>query len=806
MRPGASRRPSVAARDAVATTAPDFAVLWHGPVFGASGYADESRQLVLGLDSAGVRVRIAPLASTDARLAIPQDEAGRLRTLASASRSSGAPWINVFHSSPWDLSRVAGADYHIGRTMFECERLPSRWAAACERMDEIWVPSKFNVESFARSGVSRHKLVHIPESIDVERFPRPVRPLPIRGTRRFNFLSVFQWQPRKGWDVLLRAFVEEFRPDEPVTLVLKAWPANLQTMADVRQQARALLARHGLGRELPPHVLFYEPFLHSAELPRFYAAGQAFVLPTRGEGWGRPFMEAMLMELPVIATRWGGQLDFLSEENAHLVDCRVKEVSAPAAEEIPILRGQKWAEPSLSDLRRRMRELVEEGPDRRKVQAARETIVAQYSRERIASQMVRRLGEIADRLGRRRADRRPARRALPRADRSGYPAVAWEGPAFGYHSLALVNRELARALMDAGCEITLQTSPFAAPATAREPRWARLAPRCHALLSRPADFTVFQEWPPRLIPPAQGRWVILQPWELGSLPKRWLQAFRDADEVWAPSRHVREGYVEAGVPADRVAVVPNGVDGRRFQPRGARLDLGAPAAFRFLYVGGTLYRKGIDLLLAAYRMAFQRSDDVCLVIKDLGGDSFYKGMTHRRYIRELLRRRTGPRIAYSEAVLPDADMPALYRACDVLVLPYRGEGFGLPILEAMACGVPAIATGGGACLDYCREDNSLLVRARKTRLSRKALGEFETVGSPWWYEPDVADLAEKMRHAYDHAAAMKAMGRKASDEIRAGWTWQAAARKALARFRSLAERPDRASVRARWPGARRERG
>ena len=53
----------------------------------------------------------------------------------------------------------------------------------------------------------------------------------------------------------------------------------------------------------------------------------------------------------------------------------------------------------------------------------------------------------------------------------------------------------------------------------------------------------------------------------------------------------------------------------------------------------------------------------------------------------------------------------LYRSCDVLVHPYRGEGFGLPIAEAMASGLPVIVTGYGACLDFCDEDNALLVPA-----------------------------------------------------------------------------------------------
>jgi glycosyltransferase involved in cell wall biosynthesis len=53
-----------------------------------------------------------------------------------------------------------------------------------------------------------------------------------------------------------------------------------------------------------------------SDIPRLYAAVDCFVLPTRGEGWGLPIFEAMAMGLPVIATNWSGQVDFMNENNA----------------------------------------------------------------------------------------------------------------------------------------------------------------------------------------------------------------------------------------------------------------------------------------------------------------------------------------------------------------------------------------------------------------------------------------------------------------------------------------------------------
>jgi glycosyltransferase involved in cell wall biosynthesis len=749
----------------MAGCAPSLAVRWHGLVFDTSGFADETREFILGLDAIGVAVIVVPFPFHDARWALPRADVARLHALMRTPAPSDR-LISVFHTTPPVSWRIQGAAYHVGRAMFETDRVPDDWPLASAALDEIWVPSAFNVETFARSGIPRTKLVRVPGAIDVERFTRPTRRLAIPGARRFNFLSVFGWELRKGWDILLRAFLEEFTRDEDVALILHTWPPSDETADGFRQGIRAFLRRHGFGRTWPPHVVVHSPVLRVDQLPSLYKAADAFVLPTRGEGWGRPFMEAMLMERPVIATRNGGQLDFLSDDNAYLLDCRLTDVPARPLHDCPFPRSHRWVEPSVTHLRRLMREVFEDRAGAgRKAQAGRETIVAGYDRRHVASLVKRELERIADTVppGRRRRSR-PV----------GSPTVLWQGAQIAHNSFARVNRELSRQLVRAGCEVVLHGYETRYP----EPRVD--------------DVHVRNGWPPDLVAPAEGRWVVMQPWEFGSMPRVWHRAFtREVDEVWVPSRHVRDEYVEAGMSVERLAVVPHGVNDRQFHPGVGARELGRPPEFRFLFVGGTIYRKGIDILLAAYRLAFDASDDVCLVIKDVGTRSSYKGQTSGARIRALQARGRGPAIVYLDATLPEPELAGLYRACDVLVHPYRGEGFGLPILEAMACGVPAIVTNGGACLDFCDDDNSVLVPARRRFLPPALFGRLATVHRPWVWEVHPRDLAERMRHAYEHPAEMKARGERASADARGRWTWRRSARIALERIERLRNLPGR---------------
>ena len=308
--------------------------------------------------------------------------------------------------------------------------------------------------------------------------------------------------------------------------------------------------------------------------------------------------------------------------------------------------------------------------------------------------------------------------------------VAWEGDFEEVHSLALVNRAICRRLIERGYHVEKRRSG------------ARQEP--HSPDQREAEVIhVRHQWPPRAEPPEQGRWVLMQPWEYGSLPKAWLPMLRRVDEVWAYSRSVRDCYLEAGVPPERVHVIPLGVDPEVFRPGLEPLAAAAGPALRFLFVGGTIFRKGIDVLLAAFARAFRPGDDVGLVIKEMGSQSFYRGQTAGEQVAAL--REQGYAVEYIDRTLTEAELAGLYAACDCLVHPFRGEGFALPVVEAMACGLPVIVTGAGPALDYASAETAFLIPAGRGQFAECRVGELETIGRPWLFEPDLDALVDLLK-------------------------------------------------------------
>jgi Glycosyl transferases group 1 len=211
------------------------------------------------------------------------------------------------------------------------------------------------------------------------------------------------------------------------------------------------------------------------------------------------------------------------------------------------------------------------------------------------------------------------------------------------------------------------------------------------------------------------------------------------------------------VPPERVQVIPNWVDLETFSP-GPRDGADAPRRTRFLFVGGLVWRKGPDLLLEAYKRAFAGRDDVELIMKDFGADGVYRG-GDREAFREHADSGELPLLTLRSDEMTTEEVAELYRYCDVLVHPYRGEGFAMPVLEAMASGLPVITTAGGPTDEFCPPDAGWRIRATRLEIPAEDLLPFSPASTPWVLQPDLDHLIELMRAAAADRAGREVRGR-----------------------------------------------
>ncbi|MFS8131154.1 MAG: glycosyltransferase [Candidatus Dojkabacteria bacterium] len=185
---------------------------------------------------------------------------------------------------------------------------------------------------------------------------------PLNTNKKFKFLHISTAKKRKGVDVLLKAYFDNFTKNDDVTLIIKSFPGPDNNVDKLISS---------LKKENSPEVIHInKPDLTEQELANLHSTADCEVYPSRAEGFGLPILEAMYLGIPLIATNYSAYLDFANKENATLTDYKLD--FAKDSELVNL--GAKWAEPDVKDLGDKMREVFD-NPNNFKVKAelAKET-------------------------------------------------------------------------------------------------------------------------------------------------------------------------------------------------------------------------------------------------------------------------------------------------------------------------------------------------------------------------------------------------------------------------------------------------
>ena len=239
--------------------------------------------------------------------------------------------------------------HRIGYWYWELDSVPAAWAGAVAEADELWTATRF-------VGDALRSRFDIPV---FELMPGVVLP-PFTHRRpeqfgippgRFTFLFAFHMMSimeRKNPLGLIRAFRQAFTAVDAATLVLKT---------SFGEKHPALIAElHAAAAEAGGRIIIIDRVFTFDETISLMDACDCYISLHRSEGLGLTMAEAMLLAKPVIATRYSGNLDFMTEENSLLVDYRMVEIAKPVP---PYGAGTRWAEPSEAHAARQMRRVYE---------------------------------------------------------------------------------------------------------------------------------------------------------------------------------------------------------------------------------------------------------------------------------------------------------------------------------------------------------------------------------------------------------------------------------------------------------------
>jgi len=456
-----------------------------------------------------------------------------------------------------------------------------------------------------------------------------------------------------------------------------------------------------------------------AELQRHYQQADLYISLSEHEGFGMPLIEAMGHELPVLAyAAPDSSIGDTVGAGGLLLNEADPEVAAAAA--LMMLRN-----PGL----------------RAKLIEAQREHLARFE----PALLFEELREFLAKLGMNIPVLPDETACLPVRRR-------WrvEGPFDSSYSLALVNRELTFALqgIDGEAQVALHSTEGSGDFDP-DPAFLDSEPGLAAAIEFAAEPAWYGAslrlcYPPRttgLV--GRHRLVHSYGWEESVFPHEHAQAFNARlSAVTTMSGYVSRVLADSGVGLP-LPVVGVGTDHLcDIEPDESDLadwlpaPLAGEAAMTFLHVSSCFPRKGVDILLAAWYRTFSANDHVQLILKTFPNP-------HHDIETELAKyRRLYPQGAPVYLINTDLDagaVRALYCRADALVAPSRGEGFGLPMAEAMWCNVPVITTGSGGQRDFCTHETAWLIDYDYAR-ARTHMGQFASV----WVEPKVEHLAELM--------------------------------------------------------------
>jgi glycosyltransferase involved in cell wall biosynthesis len=520
--------------------------------------------------------------------------------------------------------------------------------------------------------------------------------------------------------LLVRAFAHYLKTiDGSARLLLAGDVVHVEYAARVRSEAHQLGVADRvalLGR------------VSDAELRVHYAEASVFVSLGEHQGFGVPLVEAMASRLPVVAYAGGAVAETMGGAGILL---RSDEPALVAAT-VQSIRSD-------STLRDRLvaRQLVRV----RQVEAFDTTALLE---------LVIRKAEGQERS----------------------VEVQVQGPIETSYSLAVVNRNLALGLEKRG---GYSVSVYATEGPGDyepDPAYLATMPEIAQLLQRSAnvpypDVAIRQMWPPRVLDSNGAITCEYFGWEESRVPQTIVDDFNVyLDGIGVMSNFVKAALIDSGV------TVPLRVVGCGVECPDPLASVVAPEvvdlrSFRFVNIGSAFPRKGLDILLEAYFSAFDASSDVSLVLKTFPNPHNRVG----EILEDLYERHPNPPdVRWIDRDMSQSEIHGLYNLATCYVHPSRGEGFGLPVAEAMLARVPVISPAHSGLADFVSEETAITVPYR-IELART---HFDVPGSTW-AEPYRDALAASMKRMVERPddPAVSERVRRAHELIESRYSWTA---------------------------------
>ncbi len=332
----------------------DIKINWRLHLYHDSSMSFAARQMALAMAEIGCQVKVTPLDSVKKDGVLHPGEEAKLLSLAEKSIKE-EEFYHVKYSYEAALAELLkGKNIALRLWDYDPNSVPPNMVEAINaQFDVFWTCSRHCLNGFINVGLYKEKGYVVPHGVDISKFNLSAVPKQFNTSKTFKFLIVGLPVVRKGFGMLLPAYMEEFGAGEDVCLVVKTRSWNKRYIAKCDE-----MARNGKDRKDCPEVIYIQEYIPQYEMPSYYAGCGCYVHPSYAESFGLSIIEAMACGLPVIVTRWGGPVDFCTRQNSFLLDYTF----APAYNELPeftLPENALWAVPDKEQLKYYMRYVFE---------------------------------------------------------------------------------------------------------------------------------------------------------------------------------------------------------------------------------------------------------------------------------------------------------------------------------------------------------------------------------------------------------------------------------------------------------------
>lgn len=596
-----------------------------------------------------------------------------------------------------------------------------------ERVNYVISASNYNRRDLLGLGY-QNKIDVMPVSINIDRLDGVEVDEEILDKLKetTNILFVGRLADNKCQEDVIRAFAVYYRNYNRSS---RLFLVGDNSWRDYVGKLQSEVQRLGLGK-----AVCFTGKVSEQELKAYYSAADLFLCMSEHEGFGVPLLEAMKSNVPVIAYRssaipetMDGAGVVVSEKDYDCIGALMDEVLQDASLRDGIL-----------DVQRKRLDRLQQSRTEKILFKAIENCLKQKRRK----------------------------------------TVQVQGHMEGSYSLAAVNRDLSEALAerdfadisicstDGELERKLDYSFFSDKNKA-EQMWKQ------AQETPFPDVVIRNAYPPSTKGMKGGLNLYSWGWEESLIPPSFIAGFnRDLQGIGTMSQYVTEKLLENGI---KIPVRTMGV-GVKLPENFAELQsypLKSKKKIKFLHISSAFPRKGVDVLLRGYYQAFTCRDDVCLVLKTFPNPH----NNVEKILAELDDEfQNHPEVEWIDKDLSQESLYGLYKATDCYVSMARGEGFGLPVAEAMLAKLPVIVAANSGVLDFCNQETAFLVSCDMTE-AHTHFSDGHGGKKSYWYEPKLEELVMYLKKFAlgQYTDVIRDKVKKAHELISKRFTWSAVA-------------------------------